>query len=76
MGVLKKFHWMLDFAYNEDKAYFPNENAAIIMGITRNWALNILNTYKQKNHSIKRVHKKASMSLKFLAHLLIDWFRA
>jgi predicted transposase YbfD/YdcC len=57
-GIENKLHWVLDVTFNEDKSCIRNNNATENVDIMRKWALNIINSCRKKDVSIKSMRKR------------------
>ena len=53
-AIENSLHWVLDMSFNEDYSRIRKENAPHVMAIFRHIALNLLQTAKKKEDSLKR----------------------
>jgi predicted transposase YbfD/YdcC len=54
-AIENSLHWVLDMSFNEDYSRIRKQNAPHIMAIFRHIALNMLQTAKKSEDSLKRV---------------------
>ncbi len=75
-GIENSLHWVLDMSFNEDYSRIRKGNAPQIMAIMRHIALNLLQSFKKKQeslrrHSIKGLRKVCSWDDKVMSQLLL-----
>lgn len=68
-GIENRLHWVLDVAFNEDRARNRKDNGPENLAILRKLALNILRSHPPKS-SIRRTIKRAGWDNAFLISML------
>ena len=69
-GIENKLHWVLDIAFNEDRARMRKDNAASNFSIIRKMSLNLLRQDKTSKIGVKGKRLRCGWDDKYLFNLL------